>query len=263
MDACRQLLPDALWRLATAWAVATAAEIARCAHPGPAVPGPSDGPVACCVRAINCHAPWMSALPMRADCRGNLGLLVEASYRWSMTTVRPLSRDEEALWRATMRITKALPRHLDTDLIRGTGLTASEYITLMSLSEAPKRELRMSDLASATGLSASRTTRLVDDLQSRGFVTKVASSSDARGNVARLTPRGMAKLKSAWTVHLASVRNRFFDHIDATAIGQVADALSAVAANLEDGSSAGTVKDRFRALIRGPNEVGDDAASGG
>jgi hypothetical protein len=58
----------------------------------------------------------------------------------------------------------------------------------------------------------------------------------------------MAKLKSAWTVHLASVRNQFFDHLDAAAVGQVADALSAVAAHLEDGSSAGTGKDRFRAL---------------
>ena len=137
-----------------------------------------------------------------------------------------------------MRITRALPRHLDTDLIRGAGLTASEYITLMNLSEASKRELRMSDLAAATGLSASRTTRLVDDLRSRGLVTKVASSSDGRGNVTRLTPRGMAKLKSAWPTHVASVRNRFFDHLDAAAIRQVADALSAVAAHLKDGSAA-------------------------
>jgi DNA-binding MarR family transcriptional regulator len=162
-----------------------------------------------------------------------------------------------------MRIVKVLPRHLDTDLMRGAGLTASEYITLMNLSEAPRRELRMSDLASATGLSASRTTRLVDDLQSRGFVTKVASSSDARGNVARLTPRGMAKLKSAWTVHLASVRNLFFDHLDATAIGQVADALSAVAAHLEDGSSQGRERQVPRPRMRAPREVGDGVASGG
>ena len=112
-----------------------------------------------------------------------------------MSKVRPLSPAEETLWRATMRIVKVLPRHLDTDLVRGAGLTASEYTTIMNLSEAPNRELRMNDLASATGLSASRTTRLVDDLQSRGFVTKVASSSDGRGNVARLTPRGMAKLE--------------------------------------------------------------------
>src|SRR5205085_9231901 len=142
-----------------------------------------------------------------------------------------------ALWRATMRILKVLPRHLDTDLIRGAGLTASEYTTLMSLSEAPDRKQRMSDLANATGLSASRTTRLVDDLQSRGLVTKVASSSDARGNVARLTPRSMAKLKSAWRVHLASVRHRFLDHIEAKAIRQLADALSATADHLENGSS--------------------------
>ena len=151
-----------------------------------------------------------------------------------METKRPLSPTEEALWRAVMRIVKVLPRNLDTDLIRGAGLTASEYTTIMTLSEAPNRELRMTDLANTTGLSASRTTRLVDDLQSRGWVTKVASSSDGRGNVARLTPRGMAKLKSAWPVHLASVRTRFLDHIEDSSVSQLAAGLSAVAVQLED-----------------------------
>jgi DNA-binding MarR family transcriptional regulator len=151
-----------------------------------------------------------------------------------METKRPLSPTEEALWRALMRIVKVLPRNLDTDLIRGAGLTASEYTTIMTLSEAPNRELRMTDLANTTGLSASRTTRLVDDLQSRGWVTKVASSSDGRGNVARLTPRGMAKLKSAWPVHLASVRTRFLDHIEDSSVSQLAAGLSAVAVQLED-----------------------------
>jgi DNA-binding MarR family transcriptional regulator len=154
-----------------------------------------------------------------------------------MTTVDPLSPTEEALWRAVMRIVRVVPRHLESDLIRGAGLTASEYTTIMHLSEAPKRELRMADLANATGLSASRTTRLVDDLQSRGLVTKTASSSDARGNVARLTPRGMAKLRSAWPVHLASVRSRFFDSIDAAAVEGVAKALAEVAVRLEDTSA--------------------------
>jgi DNA-binding MarR family transcriptional regulator len=153
-----------------------------------------------------------------------------------MATVKPLLPTEEMLWRAVMRIVKTLPRYLDSDLIRGAGLTASDYTTIMHLSEAPNRELRMADLASATDLSASRMTRLVDDLQSRGLVTKTASSSDARGNVARLTPRGMAKLKSAWPVHLASVRRRFLDCIDAAAVERVAKALAGVAAHLEDTS---------------------------
>jgi DNA-binding MarR family transcriptional regulator len=151
-----------------------------------------------------------------------------------MAKVESLSPAEEDLWRAIMRIVKVLPRNLDSDLIHGAGVSASDYTTLMHLSEAPNRELRMSDLASATGLSASRMTRLVDDLQSRGLVTKTASTSDARGNVARLTPRGMAKLKSAWPVHLASVRRRFFDSIDAKAVEGVAKALSEVALHLED-----------------------------
>jgi DNA-binding MarR family transcriptional regulator len=151
-----------------------------------------------------------------------------------MATVKPLSPSEEALWRAVMRIVKVIPRHLDGDLIRGAGLTASEYTTIMQLSEGPNRELRMADLANATNLSASRMTRLVDDLQSRGLVTKTASSSDARGNVARLTPRGMAKLKSAWPVHLASVRHRFLDFIEAAAVEGVANALAEVATHLED-----------------------------
>src|SRR5580698_945743 len=135
-----------------------------------------------------------------------------------MASVPPLSPTEETLWRALMRIVKVIPRHLDSDLIRGAGLTASEYTTIMHLSEAPNRELRMADLANATDLSASRMTRLVDDLQARGLVTKTASAADARGNVARLTPRGMAKLKSAWPVHLDSVRRRFLDSIDPAAL---------------------------------------------
>jgi DNA-binding MarR family transcriptional regulator len=133
-----------------------------------------------------------------------------------------------------MRIVKVLPRHLDNDLVRGVGLTASEYTTIMHLSEAPKRELRMADLATATDLSASRMTRLVDELQTRGLVTKKVSSADARGNVAKLTPQGMAKLKTAWRVHLASVRRRFFDSMDAAAVHEVAKALTDVADHLEE-----------------------------
>jgi DNA-binding MarR family transcriptional regulator len=151
-----------------------------------------------------------------------------------MRNVEPLTPAEEALWRALMRIVITLPRLLDSDLVRATGLTASEYTTIMCLSEAPNRELRMADLAEATGLSPSRTTRLVDDLQSRGLVIKRASSADGRSNLAKLTGEGMAKLKSAWPAHLASVRGRILDQIDASAIKSAGDVLSMVAAQLDD-----------------------------
>jgi DNA-binding MarR family transcriptional regulator len=134
-----------------------------------------------------------------------------------------------------MRILLSLPRRLDSDLVRTVGITANEYTTLMCLSEAPGRELRMADLANAAALSASRMTRLVDDLQARGLVTKRASSEDGRGNVATLTRAGLDKLRQAWPAHLASVRGRVFDHVDPGTVTNAAQALSEIAAQLDAG----------------------------
>jgi DNA-binding MarR family transcriptional regulator len=152
-----------------------------------------------------------------------------------MAGVDPLTATEDVLWRALMRIVVALPRRLDGDLLRAVGISANEYLTLMSLSEAPRRELRMSDLADATALSASRMTRLVDELQSRGFVTKRASAKDGRGNVASLTPAGLEKLETAWGTHVASVRALAFDHVDQATTKEAARAVAEIAARLEDG----------------------------
>src|SRR5882672_9095441 len=102
-----------------------------------------------------------------------------------MAKLEPLSPAEEDLWRALMRIVLSLPRQLHGDLIRSTGLTASEYKVIMNLSEAPSRTLRMADLAGAIALSASRTTRVVDGLEARGFVTRCASSADGRSYLAK------------------------------------------------------------------------------
>ena len=117
---------------------------------------------------------------------------------------------------------------------KAVGMTANEYTTIMNLSEAPNREMRMADLANATGLSASRTTRLVDDLVARGFIIKRTSSVDGRGNVAKLTPKGMAKLKAAWPAHLASVRDRVFDQLEPAAVAKAAVVLDALASEIAD-----------------------------
>jgi DNA-binding MarR family transcriptional regulator len=153
-----------------------------------------------------------------------------------MPPAKGLSPVEESLWRATMRIVTLLPSHLDTDLVDAVGLTTSEYITLVTLFEASNHELRMTDLANANGLSASRTSRLVDDLQNRGLVKKVASPADARSTRARIASNGMAKLRSARPSHLKSFRHRFLDHLDSSSVEELADVISTVACRLEDSS---------------------------
>jgi DNA-binding MarR family transcriptional regulator len=150
-----------------------------------------------------------------------------------MAKVMPLNDNEEQLWRALMRVVLGLPRRLDDDLMKACGLSAREYIALVSLSEAPGYRLRMAHLARAAALSPSHMSRLVDDLMSRDLVVKQGNADDQRESVAVLTSTGLAELRSAWRFHLSDVRDLVFDHVDPSAVGEVAQALSDIAEELE------------------------------
>jgi len=145
---------------------------------------------------------------------------------------QPLTAREEVLWRAIQRLTVSLPRALDDDLSRSTGLSLTDYSVLMHLSEAEKHMLRMTDLATATALSASRITRVVENLQSRGLVEKKRCDGDGRGYNAVLTPTGFDRLNAAYPSHLASARRRVMDLLDPELVGAVGDQLAVVAENV-------------------------------
>jgi DNA-binding MarR family transcriptional regulator len=153
-----------------------------------------------------------------------------------MVQAAGLTRNEEMLFRSLMRLVVTLPRALGEDLVRTQGMSAGEYTALMHLSEAPHREMRITDLASATALSVSRMSRLLDELQSRDLIVKRRSESDGRGNVARLTRQGLSKLKAAYPDHLACVRRLVMDHIDIADIERVARVLEAVAVSVDEAS---------------------------
>ena len=149
-----------------------------------------------------------------------------------MASIEPLSPAEEEFWRALMRIMLSLRRRLDSELERAAGINTNEYAVLASLFEAGSHRLRMTDVARATDLSASRVTRVVDELDSRGLASKKASTEDGRGNVAGLTWAGLAKVKAARPVHIFSVRALVLDHLEPATTHEAARALARVAARL-------------------------------
>ena len=103
---------------------------------------------------------------------------------------RALDPMEEAAWRDLARFFRIAPRLLDEDLQRGADISLTEYTTLMSLSEAPGRRLRMTELSNHVYLSGSRTTRLVNELAASGLIRKTRSTADARGIDVSLTATG-------------------------------------------------------------------------
>lgn len=144
-------------------------------------------------------------------------------------TAAPLDEHEEVFFRALMRLAISAPRAMGDDLERACGLSATEYRVLMFLSEAPSRQLRMSDLAERIGLSPSRITRVIDDMVRQGLVERRPGPDDARSTLATLTRSGLARLRRAWPHHLQSVRQNVFDHLDADEICGVGPILERLA----------------------------------
>ncbi|MGI5254619.1 MarR family winged helix-turn-helix transcriptional regulator [Actinacidiphila glaucinigra] len=145
----------------------------------------------------------------------------------------PLDSDEERFWRALTRVVAALPKALDDDLSKATGLTLSEYTVLMRLSEADGGKLRIGDLASSAALSLSRISRMVNSLQARGWMGKRRHDHDARGWVTSLTDEGLRRRESAYPALLLSARRRVVDHVDCGAAAMTVHQIRRIASVLE------------------------------
>ena len=124
-----------------------------------------------------------------------------------------------------------VPRALDADLIADQGMSLSDYATLMHLSEAPERTLRMSDLALATALSVSSMSRIVARLEAHGLVRRERALCDGRGLNAQLTDAGLARLESAWPTHLDSVKRHLIDHLGGLDLAEVTAAIQQFASD--------------------------------
>ena len=121
--------------------------------------------------------------------------------------------DELAAWHGLLRTHALVIRELDERLARRHGLAVSEFDVLITLANAPDRELRMTELAESVMLSPSGLTRLVARLEKSGLVKRRQDTADARSFRASLTASGAAKLRAARGTHNAVIRELFLDRL--------------------------------------------------
>src|SRR3954449_9106511 len=93
-------------------------------------------------------------------------------------------------WIGLLETHKRLTRALDAELEVEFGLTLSGVECLGRLAAGQDRSLRLSALATATGLSLSRISRIIDMLEARGLVQRRSGPGAARAVAARLTEDG-------------------------------------------------------------------------
>ena len=141
---------------------------------------------------------------------------------------RWLTGEEEQFARALARTVLFIPRAFDADLGRDLGMTTSEFFTLAHLAEAPGERMRMGDLADATALSLSATTKVVTKLETAGLVVRERSAGDRRGHEARLTESGRSRLEGSRSAWLASMRRRLFDRLEGADLASLTAALQRI-----------------------------------
>lgn len=132
-------------------------------------------------------------------------------FKYIGAVTRWLTDEEQRTWRAFLEATQLVYEALDRQLQRDAGMPHAYYVILVTLSEAPERAMRMSELAAGARSSQSRLSHAVARLEERGWVRREPSPRDRRGSVAVLTDDGFAALAAAAPGHMEEVRRRLFD----------------------------------------------------
>ncbi|GHH38772.1 MarR family winged helix-turn-helix transcriptional regulator [Lentzea cavernae] len=124
---------------------------------------------------------------------------------------RWLEPEEKAAWDSFIRMQETLigrlSRHIQTD----SGLSASDYLVLVSLTERGGGRMRFQDLANLVEWEKSRMSHQVTRMTKRGLVAKEECPDDGRGAFIVATPDGCRAIEDAAPLHVEHVRRLFID----------------------------------------------------
>ena len=151
----------------------------------------------------------------------------------SAAEARWLSEPEQDAWRAIAALMFQLPGPLDAQLQQDSGLSLLAYLVLSSLSMAPERTLRMSELARLANGSLSRLSNVAKRLEERGWLRREPDPHDGRATVARLTSSGWEVVRSAAPGHVEAVRRLVIDRLTDSELQALATAAHGIVAGLE------------------------------
>lgn len=124
---------------------------------------------------------------------------------------RRLDPEEKVAWGDFIRMQEKLIGRLSRRLHADSGMSASDYIVLVSLTERSDGRLRLLDLAKLVEWEKSRMSHQVTRMAKRGLVSREECPDDGRGAFIVATPAGYRAIEEAAPQHVEHVRRLFID----------------------------------------------------
>ncbi|MCC2031125.1 MarR family winged helix-turn-helix transcriptional regulator [Microbacterium allomyrinae] len=133
-------------------------------------------------------------------------------------------------WRTLAALHGLIESELERSLSTAADLSVVEYTVLDALSRQDGWHMRMQQLARATALSPSATTRLVNRLEDRGLLRRVLCADDRRGIYTELTPAGQQLYERARPTHDDTLERILVQAAEQPELAPVVEALHATEA---------------------------------
>ena len=135
-----------------------------------------------------------------------------------------VTQEEWDVWRAFLQMRRQLDLALEHQLQRDADISIADFGILMSLLEAPDKQLRAGELSQKLAWEKSRVSHQVSRMEKRGLVERRLCDSDARGTWVGLTPAGSRAVLGAMREHSATLRQHFFDALSPAELAAIKSA---------------------------------------
>jgi DNA-binding MarR family transcriptional regulator len=131
-------------------------------------------------------------------------------------------------WRAVLSAHTSVVAHAEEALAAAGLPPLAWYDVLWAIRRAPKRRIRMAELASSLTISRGGLTKLADRLENAGLIRREPADTDGRGLYAALTTEGNTLLRRIWPVYSRALRETFVSAISNEDAQLIATALSRI-----------------------------------